>query len=250
MKLFRSGIALTFAYGLGLLLLAVFYVLFRTERIVLWPSEKFSRPIAYSDVREGGESRAEILEHDSVVYLQSVLSSGIYHPYAGTLVMLGDGAEALSLEGKDLSNMDSLLLEFRSSADVALVLFAADFQSRVGDPLSFRPFRLDIPATRHYSEQRLSLSALKSSEIWFDIRGMEPDSGLYLDHIVAAAIETGRGTLLGFPSDLEIRKWELWGTNRSAVRASLFILILISVAYGWGLYRIYGKRSAKRIPRR
>lgn len=250
MKFFNSGVFLTAAYGFGLLLVAVFFLTQRTERLELWPAENLSRPIAYSDIREGGESRAEILERDSVLYLQATLSSGIYHPYAGTLVMLGAGAEALSLEGKDLSNMDSLRIEFRSSADVALVLYAADFQSRAGDPLSFRPFRLDIPATRHYSEQRLALSGLKPSEIWFDIRGMEPDSGLYLDHIVAAAIETGHGTLLGFPSDIEIRKWELWGTNRGAVRLSLIILGLISVAYGWGLYRIYGKRSVKRISRK
>ena len=90
---------------------------------------------------------------------------------------------------------------------------------------------MHIPTTRFYSEARLPLSLLKPSILSFDIHGIEPDSSLYMNRVVQAAVESGKGTLLGFPTEIEILQWEFTGKNRSVIRLSIGLLILFSCLY-------------------
>ncbi len=229
----KSLLKLTLAYAICVILIGLFWGAFATKHIVLWPkNDSFGKARIYSDIREGGFSTAEFFESDSALAVRMVLNSGVYHPHAGVEIPLESGLRELALEGMDFSNMDSVVLRFRASSDVVLVLDVADPQvSRAGDPLTLRPLKMDIPATRFYSEVRLPLSLLKPSKIWFDIHGIEPDSSLYMNRVVQAAVESGKGTLLGFPTEIEILQWEFTGKNRSVIRLSIGLLILFSCLY-------------------
>lgn len=238
----------TLAYLLCLFAIALFFFRFHTESLVLWPQNKtLGNPRIYTDIREGGFSTAEFFESDSAIAMRATLNSGLYHPHAGIEFPLAQGFEALSLEGRDFSHMDSVAITFRSNADIALVLYTADpVASKVGDALSLRPVRLDIPATRHYTEHREGLSKARTNKIWFDIRGVEPDSLLHLDHVVQVAVETGRGSLLGLPTEIEIEKLEFLGTNDQILRLSLCILMVVTGIYIWGTIKVHGKGSSNR----
>ncbi|MBP5248118.1 MAG: hypothetical protein J6Z31_09725 [Fibrobacter sp.] len=236
------------SYVVCLIAIVVFYFRFQTESVVLWPhQENFEHPRIYTDLREGGFSTAEFMESDNALAINATLNSGIYHPHAGVEFRLLKGVEALSLQGLDFSNIDSVFITFRSNADVALVFYTVDPKvSKVGDVLTLRPVRLDVPATRHYTEHRLPLSLARTSKIWFDIHGVEPDSLLYLDRVVQVAVETGKGALLGLPTEIEIQKLELLGKNRLTRCLCLVILILVTGIYLWGILKIYGKSSTSR----
>jgi len=239
---------LTLCYAVCLMAITAFYLRFQSETLVLWPNpDTFEHPRIYTDLREGGFSTAEFLEKDSVLALNAILNSGIYHPYAGTEFRLFKGVESLSLKGMDFSNVDSVAISFRSNADIALVLYTVDpTVSKTGDVLSLRPVRLDIPATRYYTEHRLPLSRARVNPIWFDLQGVEPDSLLYMDHVIQVAVETGKGALLGLPTEIEIQKLEFLGRNRITRCLCLIILVLITGIYLWGILKIYGKRSTGR----
>ena len=233
-------------YVVAFLLLAVFFFVFREEHICVWPKEpEYNPPRIYTDSREEGFSTAEFFESDSAVALRIVLNSGIYHPHAGVEFPMGRGMNALSLHGVDFSNMDSVIIRFRASSDIALVLGVTDpVASHIGDPLSLRPLRLDIPATRYYTEHRLSLAKIRPNKIWFDIHGVEPDSNLYMNHVVQVAVETGRGTLLGLPSEIEISHLEFFGPNRFVIGTSLVLFILFTGLYILGMIR-YGRKKQR-----
>lgn len=239
---------LTLSYVVSLMAVAIFYFRFQSESHVLWPNpDSLEHPRIYTDLREGGFSTAEFLEKDSVLAIQAILNSGIYHPHAGAEFRLLQGVESLSLQGVDFSNIDSVAITFRSNADIALVFYTVDPKiSKVGDVLSLRPVRLDIPATRYYTEHRLPLSRVRTNPIWFDMQGVEPDSLLYLDHVAQVAVETGKGALLGLPTEIEIQKLEFLGTNRCTRFLCLIILVLVTGIYLWGILKIYGKPSTGR----
>lgn len=241
-------VKLCLLYIFSLSILAAVFFAFYPKKISIWPPIRGDfGPQLYSDAREGGFSQVEFLESDSAVAFRAVLNSGIYHPYAGIRFPLVSGREKLSLRGVDLSFADSVAITFRASSDVALVVLTADPNvSKLGDPLSLRPLRMDIPATRHYTEHRLPLSNVRTVPVWFDIQGVEPDSAYYIDRAVAVAIESGKGTLLGLPTEVEILKWEFFGSNRIVKRACLFILILATGLFFWGLVHSYGKRNKER----
>jgi len=238
----------TLSYLICLIAIATIFFRFYTESFALWPQNKsLDDPRIYTDVREGGFSTAEFFESDSAIAMNATLNSGLYHPHAGIEFPLSKGLEALSLDGRDFSNMDSLAITFRSNADVALVFYTADpVASKAGDVLSLRPVRMDIPATRHYTEHREPLSKARTSKLWFDMHGVEPDSLLYLNHVVLVAVETGKGALLGLPTEIEVQKLEIFGTNDLILRLSLCILILVTGIYIWGMIKVHGKRSATR----
>ncbi|MCR5029288.1 MAG: hypothetical protein K6A31_08545 [Fibrobacter sp.] len=238
----------TLSYVLCLFAIATFFFRFHTESLVLWPQNKaLGNPRIYTDFREGGFSTAEFFESDSAIAMKATLNSGLYHPHAGIEFPLTQGLEALSLEGRDFSHMDSVAITFRSNADIALVLYTADpVASKAGDVLSLRPVRLDIPATRHYTEHREPLSKARTNKLWFDIRGVEPDSLLYLNHVVQIAVETGKGALLGLPTEIEIEKLEFFGSNERILQLSLCILIIVTGIYIWGTIKVHGKRTATR----
>ncbi len=239
---------LSLSYIICLIAIAAFFFHFQTESIVLWPHpEDLEYPRIYSDSREGGFSTAEFFESGNALAMRAILNSGIYHPHAGVEFRLLKGVEALSLQGVDFSNVDSVFITFRSNADVTLVFYTADpVVSKAGDVLSLRPVRLDVPATRYYTESRLPLSLARTNKIWFDMNGVEPDSLLYLDRVIQVAVETGKGALLGLPTEIEIQKLEFLGANRFARRLCLFILILVTCIYFLGILKIYGKSSTKR----
>lgn len=231
----------TFSYVAVLVVLSAVYGMFHRKVLTLWPAE--TKPRIYTDAREGGFSTAEFLESSGAVGISAVLNSGLYHPHAGIEFPLRSGLESLSAGGVDFSSMDSVEITFRANADVVLVLYATDpAVSKPGDPLSFRPLRMDIPATRSYSRSRLPLSGLEPSALWLDMRGLEQDGNLYLENIRRVAVETGKGSLLGLPTEIEILKLEFLGTNGTLVGACLSILILATIIYIWSVAK-YGKRS-------
>lgn len=233
----------TVFYVACIAVLAAVYGAFHRKTLVLWPGDSVL-PRIYTDAREGGFSTADFLESDSAIAVSAVLNSGLYHPHAGIEFPLLSGMESLSLSGVDFSGLDSVAITFRANADVALVLFTRDpTVSRPGDVLSFRPLRMEIPATRFYSEKRLPLSLLKPNELWLDLRGIEQDGNLYLDNVLQVSVETGRGSLLGLPTEIEIKKLEFFGTNRVLVRICLIILVLVTVFYVRSVVK-YGKKVA------
>lgn len=233
----------TVFYVASIAVLAAVYGTFHRKTLVLWPGAS-GIPRIYTDSREGGFSSAGFLESDSIVAISAVLNSGLYHPHAGIEFPLLGGLESLSLSGVDFSDMDSVAIEFRANADVALVLFTRDpAVSRPSDVLSFRPLRMDVPATRFYSEKRLPLSLLRPGELWLDMHGIEHDENLYLDDVLLVSVETGRGSLLGLPTEIEIRKLEFFGTNRVLIWICLVILILVTVLYIRCMVK-YGKKVA------
>lgn len=239
----RFSWRLTLSYVACIAVLFAIYGCFHRKSLVLWPGASAS-PRIYTDAREGGFSVADFFESDSAIAISAVLNSGLYHPHAGIEFPLLSGMESLSLSGVDFSGLDSVSITFRANADVALILFTRDPQiSRPGDVLSFRPLRMEIPATRFYSEKRLPLSLLKPSELWFDLRGIEQDGNLFLEDVLQVSIETGRGALLGLPTEIEIRKLEFFGTNRVLVRICLIILVLVTVFYVRSMVK-YGKKVA------
>lgn len=242
-RLFRLS---TVLYAAVVAVLAAVCFLFHTKTFSLWPGKL---PRAYTDAREGGFSTAKVSATDSAVSFEAVLHSGLYHPHAGVEFSLLDGFESFSEEGLDFSDMDSAVVEFRATSDVVLVFYTKDpLATRPGDVLSLRPLRLDIPATRSYSEHRVSLSGLRPSAIWFDIHGLEQDENLFLGDVFRVAVETGRGTLLGLPTELDIRKLEIFGENRVLIRTCLFILILTTVLYLWVCGKAW-KTKRKQNPR-
>ena len=233
----------SFFYVAVLAVLAAVCGAFHQKKLTLWPAE--NRPQIYTDAREGGFSTAEFLAGDSAVGISAILNSGLYHPHAGVGFPLRSGLESLASGGVDFSSMDSVEITLRANADVVLVLYAMDpAVSKPGEPLSFRPLRMDVPATRAYSRTRLPLSMLEPGALWLDMHGLEQDGNLYLENILQVAVETGKGALLGLPTEIEIRQLEFFGTNRTLVRACLSILILATIIYTWSLVK-YGKRIAK-----
>ena len=75
---------LTLSYVVSLMAIAIFYFRFQSESHVLWPNpDSLEHPRIYTDLREGGFSTAEFLENDSVLTIQAILNSGIYHPMLG-----------------------------------------------------------------------------------------------------------------------------------------------------------------------
>lgn len=244
----KVPVKLCLLYVLVLLLLSAAFFALCSKRISVWPLPgEGLEPQLYSDAREGGFSQVEFFESDSAVAFRAVLNSGIYHPYAGVRIPLVAGREKLSLRGVDFSFADSVAITFRASSDVALLVFTADPNvSKFGDPLSLRPLRMDIPATRHYAEHRLPLSNLRTVPVWFDIQGVEPDSAYYIDRAVAVGLESGKGALLGLPTEVEILKWEFFGEDGNVKRICLFILIFATGLFFWGLVLFYGKRNKER----
>ncbi len=232
---------LTFSYLACVAVLVIVYGLFQRKSLVLWPGN-FATPRIYTDAREGGFSTADLFDSDSAVAIVAVLSSGLYHPYAGIEFPLLDGVNALSLSGMDFSGLDSVAITFRASADIALLLFTRDPSvSRPGDVSSFRPLRMEIPANRFYTEKRLPLSLLRPSELWMDMRGIEADGNLYVDNVLQVSVETGKGSLLGLPTEIEIEKLEFFGTNRVLVGICLIILVLVTILYIWSMVK-HGKK--------
>lgn len=239
----RPVLRLTFFYVACIALLVAICGAFYRKSLVLWPGDSV-RPRIYTDAREGGFSTADFLDSDSAIAFSAVLNSGLYHPHAGIEFPLLLGMESLLLSGVDFSGLDSVAITFRASADIALVLSTRDpAVSRPGDALSYRPLRMEIPATRFYSEKRLPLSLLKPSELWLDLRGIEQDGNLYLDDVLLVSVETGRGSLLGLPTEIEIRKLEFFGTNRVLVRICLILLVLVTILYVRSVVK-YGKKIA------
>ncbi len=244
----KPSFRLFLSYILCLMATFAFWGTFHQKKISIWPSEKgISPPEIYTDAQEGGFSTAEFFASDSAAAVRAVLNSGIYHPHAGIRFPLISGTRKMALDGVNFSDMDSVSITFRSNADVALILFTADPNvSKIGDPLSLRPLRMDIPATRHYTEHRVSLSAIATNPLWFDLQGIEPDSAFYLNRVVSVALESGKGALLGLPTEIEIQKWEFFGENRVLFRICLFILIITTSLFIWGQVKIHGKQTSKR----
>ncbi len=233
----------TFFYVACVVVLVAVYGLFHRKSVVLWPCER-SVPRIETDAREGGFSTAEFFDSDSAVAMVAVLSSGLYHPHAGIGFPLVSGVESFSLSGVDLSGVDSVAITFRASADISLVLLTRDpAVSRPGDASSLRPLRMEISANRFYTEKRLPLSLLRPSVLWMDMHGIEPDGNLYMDNVLQVSVETGKGALLGLPTEIEIRKLEFFGTNRVLAGICLGILFLVTILYIRSMV-LYGKRFA------
>ena len=237
---------LTVSYVMSIMALGLLWFVFHKASMDLYPSasDKLFTAVTYTDSIEGGFSEARLKKSDSLLTLDFNLHSGSAHPYAGVAFPLVTDIQMVANKFYDLSVYDSVrvvLRTARNSRVTVSILTSDPMITRLDVPGSGRILETEIPASRSFEEVRFPLSVLVTPEWWYDHVGIKtPDNFQYLNRAFQVRISNGRGGLLGFPDQIEIKSLHFYGERDFLKWGALGIFMFCTSLYIVGLRRLHG----------
>ena len=237
---------LTVSYVMSIMALGLVWFAFHKTSMNFYPSpsDKLSRAVAYTDAMESGFSEASLKQSADFLTLDFNLHSGSAHPYAVVAFPLGADFQKIANKFYDLSVYDSVsvvLRTARNSHATVSILTSDPMITRPEVSQSSRILETEIPASRSFEEVRLPLSAFVTPEWWYDRVGIKtPDNFQYLNRALQVRVSNGRGGLLGFPDQIEIKSLRFYGERDFLKWGVLGIFILCTSLYVAGLRRLHG----------
>lgn len=243
LKALFSKKVLVSTWLVGLVILSLCAILFKEHSLQVYPGtyQEFVR----SDSQDKGFSEVSVSKTDSLLVLDFRLRSGSPTPYAGVGFSLVSPMEILKEEFLDFSAYDSLrvVLATNRMPKITIRLSVHDpLWTKPGDVSSARPLDVVLETTRNLKEHRVSLADFSVPEKWFDLMGIEnPDYWRHLERGMRVEVLTATGALLGIPDAFELKKLELYGTNRKLLYVLGVLAFLLSCACGYGLVRLKQK---------